>query len=117
MGVVPRRAEGFPVGRQVVAPGVGGWTNLRAAAGALGERGILEVLVEGGPRLAGSLWREGLIDRGVFYLAARMGGGEGWPVMKGVFATLSQAERITIDDVQRVGEDVRVAWTRHKEDT
>lgn len=109
-------AENFRLEDQVVAPGVNGLVDLQSAAQALGERGILEVLVEGGPRLAGALWEEGLIDRGVFYLAARMAGAEGWPVMRGAFSTLSQARRVIIEDVQRVGEDVRVAWSCSKED-
>src|SRR4029450_9921152 len=36
---------------------------------ALGERGVLELLVEGGPRLQASLWAAGLADRLVWYLA------------------------------------------------
>ena len=114
--VAPRLLEGFPVERQVVAAGEGGLVDLQAAARALGKRGILEVLVEGGPSLAGALWRERLIDRGVFYVAGRMAGGEGWPVMRGVFATLSEAEEVIIEDVRRVGEDVRLAWRIHQED-
>ena len=115
--IAPRPAERFPPQDQVVAPGVDGLADLGTAARALGERGILEVLVEGGPRLAGALWKEGLIDRGVFYLAARMAGGEGWPIMRGVFATLSEADQVIIEDVRRVGEDVRVAWRRQKEES
>ena len=114
--VAPRLVEGFAVERQVVAAGEGGLVDLPAAARALGERGILEVLVEGGPTLAGALWRERLIDRGVFYVAGRVAGGEGWPVMRGVFATLSEAEEVIIEDVRRVGEDVRLAWRIHQED-
>ena len=114
--VAPQVSAGFPVGRQVVATGEDGLVDLQKAASLLGDRGILEVLVEGGPSLAGAMWREGLIDRGVFYLAGRMAGGMGWPVMRGVFATLSEAEQVTIDDVRRVGEDVRLAWSHPKED-
>lgn len=114
--VAPRVSDGFPGGRQVVATGEDGLVDLQEAARRLGDRGILEVLVEGGPSLAGAMWREGLIDRGVFYLAGLMAGGVGWPVMRGVFATLSEAEQVTIDDVRRVGEDVRLAWSRTKED-
>ncbi len=114
--VTPAPTAGFSPERQIVAPGADGLVDLSAAAAALGERGILEVLVEGGPQLAGALWRDGLIDRGVFYLAARMAGGEGWPVMRGAFATLSDARPIIIEEVQRVGEDVRVAWKCLQED-
>jgi len=114
--VAPQPVDSVQPQNQVVASGEGGLVDLGAASAALGEQGILEVLVEGGPRLAGALWKEGLIDRGFFYLAARMAGGEGWPIMRGIFATLSEADRIIIEDVRRVGDDVRVAWRRHKED-
>jgi diaminohydroxyphosphoribosylaminopyrimidine deaminase/5-amino-6-(5-phosphoribosylamino)uracil reductase len=114
--VTPQLHEGFEMGRQLTAPGEDGLVDLKTAAQLLGEQGILEVLVEGGPSLAGAMWREGLIDRGVFYLAGRMAGGVGRPVMRGVFETLSEAEQVIIDDLGRVGEDVRLAWSRQKED-
>ncbi len=113
--VVPWPTDAFPSERQVIAPGAEGLVDLATAARALAARGILEVLVEGGPLLAGALWAEGLVDRGVFYLAARMAGGEGWPVMRGAFSTLSDAREVIIEDVQRVGEDLRVEWRRRKE--
>src|SRR4030095_2073057 len=37
--------------------------DLHDLARALGERGVLELMVEGGPRLQASLWGEGLADR------------------------------------------------------
>lgn len=114
--VTPDLDAAFPAERQIAAPGANGLVDLRAAAAALGDRGILEVLVEGGPRLAGALWRDGLIDRGVFYLAARVAGGEGQPVMGGPFSTLADARRVIIEDVRRVGRDVRVAWRFGEED-
>ncbi len=113
--VAPRPTDVTPSERQVIVPGAGGLVDLASAARALGERGMLEVLVEGGPRLAGALWAEGLIDRGVFYLAARMAGGEGWPIMRGAFSTLLNAQEVIIEDVQRVGEDLRIEWRRRKE--
>ncbi len=48
-------------------------------ARALGERGVLELLVEGGPRLQASLWAAGLADRLVWYLAPLAIGGQGAP--------------------------------------
>ncbi len=114
--VITARRRGFlPADDQVVAPGADGLVDLPAAARALGERGILSVLVEGGPRLSGALWADGLVDRGVFYLAARIAGGSGRPVMWGDFATLTDAREIVIDDVRRVGEDLRVAWRYRRE--
>ena len=112
----PVALAGFSEDQQIVAPGANGLADLKAVAVAMGDQGILEVLVEGGPLLAGAMWKQDLIDRGVFYLAARMAGGEGRPVMRGAFATLSDARRVIIEDVQRVGEDLRVAWRRRREE-
>lgn len=115
--VAPRPTDVVPPDRQVIAPRKGGGlVDLASAARSIGERGLLEVLVEGGPRLAGALWEDGLIDRGVFYMAARVAGGKGLPVMGGAFSTLSDAREVTIEDVQRVGEDLRVEWRLRKED-
>ncbi len=96
-------------GEVVVAPGPGG-VDLAAGLVALGERGLLDVLVEGGPTLAGALLRAGLVDRGVFYLAARLGGGVGLPALGGPFATLSAARDLEILGAGRVGPDLRVEF-------
>ena len=113
--VASRPTDVVPPDRQVIAPGVEGLVDLAGAARAMGERGLLEVLVEGGPRLAGAMWSVGLIDRGVFYLAARVAGGEGLAVMQGAFTTLSDSRAVIIEDVRRVGEDLRIEWRPRKE--
>lgn len=97
-------------GEVVVAPGPEG-VDLQAGLEALGERGLLDLLVEGGPILAGALWRAGLVDRGVFYFAARLGGGAGLPALAGRFATLAAARDIEIVSAGRVGPDLRVEFT------
>jgi diaminohydroxyphosphoribosylaminopyrimidine deaminase/5-amino-6-(5-phosphoribosylamino)uracil reductase len=96
-------------GEVVVLPGPEG-VDLAAGLMALGERGLLDVLVEGGPTLAGSLLRAGLMDRGVFYLGARLGGGVGVPALGGVFAGLGEARPVQIVSAARLGPDVRVEF-------
>jgi len=96
-------------GEVVVVPGPGG-VDLPAAMAALGERGLLEVLVEGGPTLAGALLRERLVDRGVFYFGARLGGGEGTPALAGPFATLADARAVRMTGARPVGPDLRVEF-------
>jgi diaminohydroxyphosphoribosylaminopyrimidine deaminase/5-amino-6-(5-phosphoribosylamino)uracil reductase len=96
-------------GEVVVASGPEG-VDLAAGLRALGERGVLDLLVEGGPALAGALLRAGLVDRGVFYLAARLGGGLGLPVLGGRFPTLAAAREIEIVSAGRVGPDLRVEF-------
>ncbi len=97
-------------GEVVVVPGPDG-VDLVAGLAALGERGLLELLVEGGPTLAGSLLRAGVVDRGVFYLGARLGGGEGTPALRGGFGTLADARRVRVESVAAVGPDVRIEFT------
>lgn len=95
----------------VSLPGPGG-VELEAMVKYLGAEGVVDVLVEGGPTLAGSLWREGLIDRAVLYYGSRVAGGTGKPGLGGVFATLGDATQIEILDVSRLGPDLRVTVER-----
>jgi len=76
----------------------------------LGERGILELLVEGGPRLQASLWTAGLADRLVWYLAPLAIGGDGAPgLLSGDgAATLAFARRLRLASVDRLGDDLRL---------
>ena len=74
----------------------------------LGSRGILDLLVEGGPTLARSLVQANLIDRVVVYLAGRLAGGSGQAMFAGVWRTLGDARPLTIIDVSRVGGDVKI---------
>jgi diaminohydroxyphosphoribosylaminopyrimidine deaminase/5-amino-6-(5-phosphoribosylamino)uracil reductase len=76
---------------------------------ALGERGVLELLVEGGPRLQASLWAAGLADRLVWYLAPLAIGGQAAPGLLGAgAATLVDARRLRLASVDRLGDDLRV---------
>jgi diaminohydroxyphosphoribosylaminopyrimidine deaminase/5-amino-6-(5-phosphoribosylamino)uracil reductase len=76
----------------------------------LGRRGVLQVLVEGGPTVAGAFHRAGLVDSYVFYLApALLGGDDGLPVLAGAGAsTMAEAWRGRVTGVTRLGEDVRI---------
>jgi len=84
-------------------------------AGLLGERGVLELLVEGGPRLQASFWAAGLADRLIWYLAPLVIGGDGAPGLLGGdgAATLAAAGRLRLASVDRLGDDLRlVAYPR-----
>jgi diaminohydroxyphosphoribosylaminopyrimidine deaminase / 5-amino-6-(5-phosphoribosylamino)uracil reductase len=76
----------------------------------LGRRGVLQLLVEGGARVAHALHTARLVDRYVFYLApALLGGNDGYPVFDGAGAgTIADAFRGRLRDVRRLGDDVRV---------
>jgi diaminohydroxyphosphoribosylaminopyrimidine deaminase/5-amino-6-(5-phosphoribosylamino)uracil reductase len=81
-----------------------------AAAAALADAGLLDVVLEGGATLAGAWWRAGVVDRVVLYLGALVGGGAGLPVLAGPFATFDDARPVTITDVRRLGPDVRITY-------
>lgn len=75
------------------------------------REGLLALLVEGGPRLARSLWAGNLVNRGVFYFGAMVAGGFGRSLFDGVWSTLENARPVTLDSVTRLGDDLRVDFT------
>lgn len=87
-----------------------GRVDLGEALQALGVRGILDVLVEGGAGLAASLLAAGMVERGVIWMGGLLAGGLGRPAFDGVFATLAQARRIRFTDVRTLGGDVRIEF-------
>jgi diaminohydroxyphosphoribosylaminopyrimidine deaminase/5-amino-6-(5-phosphoribosylamino)uracil reductase len=76
----------------------------------LGERGVLQLLVEGGASVAGDFHRAGLVDRYVLYLApALMGGNDARGLFAGPGApTIDDVWRGEITEVRAVGRDVRI---------
>jgi diaminohydroxyphosphoribosylaminopyrimidine deaminase / 5-amino-6-(5-phosphoribosylamino)uracil reductase len=96
---------GMVAAREVAGQGV----DLEELARALGERGVLELMVEGGPRLQASLWAAGLADRLVWYLAPLAIGGQAAPGLLGDgAATLTEARRLRLASVDRLGDDLRI---------
>lgn len=87
-----------------------GHTDVRALLSHLYERGVRHLLVEGGPKLAGTLVDERLVDRVVGYVAP-VAIGSGSPTLGGTgAAALDAAWRLRLDDVTRLGDDVRLTW-------
>ncbi len=76
----------------------------------LGGKGILQVLVEGGPTVAGAFHRAGLVDRYVVYIApALLGGDDGRPLLAGAGApTMADAWRGRVTAVEQLGADVKL---------
>ncbi len=76
----------------------------------LGARGVLQLLVEGGARVAGSFHRSGLVDQYVLYLApALLGGDDGVPLFAGPGApTMAGIWRGRIAELRRLGPDLRI---------
>jgi diaminohydroxyphosphoribosylaminopyrimidine deaminase/5-amino-6-(5-phosphoribosylamino)uracil reductase len=75
---------------------------------ALHERGVVDVLLEGGPRLAGAFVAARRVDRVLAFLApALLGAGPAALADAGV-GTIGEIERLDVDDVHRVGADIVV---------
>jgi len=83
-------------GAELVEVGGGG---LRAVLAALAERGLLDVLCEGGPGLAGGLLAEGLIDRLLLFVAPLIVG-RGAPDLFAAPAVGAIAEAWRLHDVE-----------------
>ena len=84
-----------------------GQIDLTAALGALGERGITRLLVEGGARLAAAFFRARLIDRLVWVHAPLVIGGEGIPAIAGFdLPALADAPAFERLSMETIGDDV-----------
>ncbi|MHB8328825.1 MAG: bifunctional diaminohydroxyphosphoribosylaminopyrimidine deaminase/5-amino-6-(5-phosphoribosylamino)uracil reductase RibD, partial [Acidimicrobiales bacterium] len=85
---------------------------------ALGERGVLQVLVEGGARVAHAFHTAGLVDRYVLYMApALFGGDDAVPLFAGSGApTMEQLWRGRLVSVTRLDDDLRVELARRDPD-
>ena len=93
-----------------VQPAVEMRGDLDAVLDELGSRGALQVLVEGGARVAHDFHAAGLIDRYVFYVAPALSGGDdGRPVFAGSgAASIEEFWRGRLVSVERLGDDLRV---------
>ena len=88
-------------------PGAAEGIDLDAALGALGQRGITRVLVEGGAGLAAGLLRRGLVDRVAwFHAPAAIGAGGIDAVGRLGFEKLAEIPRFERLTLEPVGEDV-----------
>ena len=76
----------------------------------LGRRDVLQLLVEGGPRVAHAFHSARLVDRYVVYLApALLGGDDGLPLLAGAGApTMGEVWRGRLAGVRELGGDVRI---------
>ena len=76
----------------------------------LGRRGVVQLMIEGGPTVAGAFHRRGMVDQYVLYLApSMMGGDDGVPILAGPGAsTLAELVRLNLDQVVKIGRDLRI---------
>jgi len=89
-------------------PGTQGQSNLGFLLHELSERGIGQLLVEGGPTVVTSFLKEGLADQIVVYIAPKILGQQGSVSITGPMAELTGAIGLHYVDVKRFGDDVRL---------
>jgi diaminohydroxyphosphoribosylaminopyrimidine deaminase/5-amino-6-(5-phosphoribosylamino)uracil reductase len=83
--------------------------DLAATLALLGDRGVLQAMVEGGPTLHGALVRAGLADRIVLYVGGRLLGPGGLPLLGGPGpSTIAEGPEWRIVDSRLLGADVRL---------
>lgn len=91
-----------------VGTGPDGHLDLEALLRELFARERRHVLLEGGPHLAGAFWRAGLVDRVVAYVAPALLGAGPAALEDAGIGTIGDAVRLTVEDVVRVGPDLRL---------
>jgi diaminohydroxyphosphoribosylaminopyrimidine deaminase/5-amino-6-(5-phosphoribosylamino)uracil reductase len=76
---------------------------------ALAERGVVDVLLEGGPRLAGAFLKAHRVDRALVYVAPMLLGAGPAALLDAGVNTITQALPFGIEDVTMSGPDVRIS--------
>ena len=119
LATTTRRQEWVDAGADVavVDRDATGGVSLPALVELLGKRDVQGVLVEGGPTLAWSAIRDGVVDQLILYLAPMLVGGHGatgWLAGDG-FAPIGRAAPVEIVSIDRIGSDVKVVADVHRD--
>ncbi|THC51014.1 bifunctional diaminohydroxyphosphoribosylaminopyrimidine deaminase/5-amino-6-(5-phosphoribosylamino)uracil reductase RibD [Streptomyces sp. A1499] len=88
-----------------------GGLDVPALLDALHSRGVRSVLLEGGPTLAGAFVAAGAVDRVVGYLAPALLGAGPAALSGGGITTITQALRLDVSEIRRLGPDLRITAT------
>ncbi len=93
----------------LVLPARGGRVDLRELLRALGERGVLSLLVEGGGVVHASFFEHKLVDKVHAIVAAKIVGGTAYPAVAGS-GVGRMADAISLRDIEvtRLGDDVAI---------
>lgn len=92
----------------LIVPGPDGQVDLRRLLLELAARGVNEVLVEAGPRLAGAFAQQGLVDEYQIFIAGKFLGSSARPLLDWPLAQMSEAPLLKIIEMRAVGDDWRV---------
>jgi len=86
----------------------GGHVDLQKLLVELAARGVNDVLVEAGPKLAGAFTRLGLVDEYQIFVAGKFMGSSARPLLDLPLAQMSEALELNIVEMRAVGNDWRV---------
>jgi diaminohydroxyphosphoribosylaminopyrimidine deaminase / 5-amino-6-(5-phosphoribosylamino)uracil reductase len=75
----------------------------------LAARDVVDVLLEGGPRLAGGFLAAGMIDRVLAYVAPKLLGSGPLALADAGVATITAAHHFRVEEATMVGSDVRIS--------
>ena len=92
----------------LIVPGYDGQVDLRQLLVELAARGVNEVLVEAGPRLAGAFAQLGLVDEFQIFIAGKFLGSTARPLLDWPLAQMKDAPELKITEIRAVGDDWRV---------
>lgn len=92
----------------MIVAGDDGQVDLRRLLVELAGRGVNEVLVEAGPRLAGAFARLGLVDEFQIFIAGKFLGSSARPLLDWPLAQMKDAPALKITEIRAVGDDWRV---------
>jgi diaminohydroxyphosphoribosylaminopyrimidine deaminase/5-amino-6-(5-phosphoribosylamino)uracil reductase len=96
-------------GHELLAlPSSGGHVDLRKLLVELASRGVNDVLVEAGPKLAGAFTRLGLVDEFQIFVAGKFMGSSARPLLDLPLAQMSESLELKIVEMRAVGNDWRV---------
>ncbi|MEV6226337.1 bifunctional diaminohydroxyphosphoribosylaminopyrimidine deaminase/5-amino-6-(5-phosphoribosylamino)uracil reductase RibD [Saccharopolyspora shandongensis] len=103
---IPRAAKVFDDAAETIQlPG----GDPAAVLAALAGRGVVDVLLEGGPRLAGAFIAAGCVDRVLAYVAPLLLGAGPAALGEAGVGSISEAWRLTVEETTMSGADVRIS--------
>jgi len=92
----------------LIVAGSDGQVDLRKLLVELAARGVNDVLVEAGPRLAGAFAQQGLVDEFQIFIAGKFLGSSARPLLDWPLAQMKDAPELKITEIRAVGDDWRV---------
>ncbi len=105
----PQRQALEAAGAEVLQlAGEQGQVDLAAVMAELGRRACNEVLLEAGATLAGAFLQQGLLDEITVYMAPTLLGSEARPLFNLPLSSMSQQQRLQIQQISPVGDDWRI---------